>query len=202
MFGVLGSRIGEAFAARRMRRLLAKTPVCTLAELREDTLGRITGVAKSLDDRVLQAPLSGRACVYYSITIDGMRNKRYQALGGDQMAISFALDDGTEVAIVDPAAARVSSGYDAVEMLAFRDEPSPRAARLLGKRKIERRYFTQVRLREAVIEVDEAICVLGAGTREPAGGDGQYRDGSKTRLRLVGSRRFPLLISDDPASQR
>jgi hypothetical protein len=53
---------------------------------------------------------------------------------------------------------------------------------------------------EAIVELDEAIAVVGAAEREPdptgsATQLGGYRDGSlATRLRFSG----PLLISDDP----
>ena len=58
-----------------------------------------------------------------------------------------------------------------------------------------------VQYREAIIEVDETIAVLGAGVREPdpdAAPTGMYRDSGPQRLRFTGTAKNPLLISDDP----
>ena len=60
--------------------------------------------------------------------------------------------------------------------------------------------MVELRYREAVIEVGETIAILGSGIREPdleARPDGDaYRAMAGTRLRLTGSRRYPLVISD------
>lgn len=60
-----------------------------------------------------------------------------------------------------------------------------------------------LRYKEAMIEVNETVAVLGQGIREP---DPEmalaqdYRTGPPTRLRLTSSPRFPLVISDNPST--
>ena len=202
-FGAIAQGIRDAVAARRVRRLLAGMPRTPLGELPEDTPGRVTGIARPLAKRVLEAPLSGRLCVYYAIVVDAVRAKRYKHLASEQDAVAFLLDDHGHHAVVDPTAARVSSAFDEVVRITGDTAPTARAAAILARHRLldgNWRFFTEVRLREAVIEVDEAITILGAGTREPdRDRAAEYRDGA-TRLRLTGSPRFPLVISDDTRS--
>jgi hypothetical protein len=200
----LAHRVGQAFADRRVRRLLAKAPRFALGQLPEDTLGRISGIARPLDKRVIEAPLSGRHCFYYSIEIDGLRAKTYRILGGYQEAIAFVLEDRDDRAIIDPLAAQVSCAFDHVVRVTTRERPTERALEILARRGIVEgnlRFFSELRVREAIVEIDEAISVLGSGTREPDHDvPGGYRDRTATRLYMAGSRRFPLVISDDPRS--
>lgn len=61
----------------------------------------------------------------------------------------------------------------------------------------------EVVCREAILEADERITVMGAGVREAdpdKPSTGLYRDGGHTRLRITGTAKYPLLISDDPRS--
>jgi hypothetical protein len=203
-FGAIAQGIRDAIAARRVRRLLASTPRTPLSELAEDTPGRVTGLVRPLAKRVLEAPLSGRLCVYYAITIDAVRAKRYKFLAAEQDAVAFVLDDGGHHAIVDPTAARISSAFDEVVRITADHPPTAGAAAILARHNLldgNWRFFTEVRLREAILEIDERITILGAGTREPDGERAaEYRDGGATCLHLTGSPRFPLVISDDTRS--
>jgi hypothetical protein len=193
-------RLREAVAARRVRRTLDKAPHFTLATLPEDTLGRVRGIARPLDKRVIEAPLSGRLCVYYAIELDGLRLKQYKPLASFHDAIPFLLDDAGAHAVLDPVAAQVSCGFDHAVRLTSTDQPTRRVVDILDQHLPDRdwRFFSEVRIREAIIEVDEAISVLGSGTREPIQAAGGYRDPAATRLYFAGSPRFPLVISDDP----
>ena len=60
-----------------------------------------------------------------------------------------------------------------------------------------------LRYREAMIEVNETVAVLGQGIREPdtaMAPSGDYRSGPPTLLRLTSSPKFPLVISDDTST--
>jgi hypothetical protein len=65
------------------------------------------------------------------------------------------------------------------------------------------RRFPSFRYREALIEEDDAVSVIGSGVREP---DPQmldergYRERARSLVRMAGSPRHPLLINDDPKS--
>jgi hypothetical protein len=197
--------ITQQLAHRRLRRRLRQAPRWPLAELPEDTWARITGVARPLGGRVLEAPLSGRLCLYYSIAIEERGpGGSLAVLAGEQEGLPFVLEDRDRRAVIDPAHARISTAFDHVTESRALFDAGPRERALLERYAlVHRDWFTTESLRycEAIIEVDEPLTVVGSGTREPdpeAPPGGVYRDGRPTRIRLTGSARYTLMISDDP----
>jgi hypothetical protein len=203
---ILRRLIAQRLADRRLRRALSDAPLWPLADLPEDVWARITGVARPLDERVLEAPLSGRLCLYYSITIEELGPGGLAVLASEQEALPFVLEDRGSRAVIDPAHARISTAFDHVSESQAAFDASPRQRALLERHGlVYRNWFSTEKLRyaEAIIELDEALTVVGAGTREPdpdAPATGAYRDGRPTRIRLTGAARYPLMISDDPRS--
>ena len=212
--------------ALRLRRQLRNARQYRLDKLPENTIARITGVVRALDGPLLAAPLSGRSCVYYSMSIHELRGadvplgaahtllgavfdttlRRGPLMASEQDAIAFLLEDAGECAVIDPAVARISVGFDYVtrSKAAF-DASPPERALLARHRLIQRNWFLTdaVEYREAVLEVGARITVLGGGTREPdpdRPSHGAYRDEGTTRFRFTGTPRFPLIISNDPKS--
>jgi hypothetical protein len=214
----------------RLRRRLRRAPRWSLAALPEDTIGRVTGSAHAFEGQQLTAPLTGRTCVYFIALVeqrgrrDGSR-ARWTRLALERRSLRFVIEDGGHRAIVDPRQARVSIEFDHTstasrlpyelrEARSTEDGLAPailtetqRQARFLDKHHLVNRNWSrliELRYREAVIEVGEQVAVLGSGIREPdleARSDGDaYRAVGGTRLRLTGSRRFPLVISDAPST--
>ena len=60
--------ISQWFAARRLRRRFREIDQHSIGTRPEDTLGRLSGIARPLGD-AMQAPLSGRSCLYRAIDI-------------------------------------------------------------------------------------------------------------------------------------
>lgn len=57
----------------------------------------------------------------------------------------------------------------------------------------------QLRVRESIIAIGQAVTVVGSGVREPdltQESDQPYRGEARTRLRLSGSPHFPLIVSE------
>lgn len=199
----LGMRIGAWFRDRSVRRELLESPRVRLAELPEDMLGRVVGTVHAAGP-VLEAPLTKRLCVYYAFELQLWRATGPTVIRDEQNAVPFTLIDRGDEALVDTRSATISSNFDrgvrvAWKGLDYKDH------RLLETWKVpppER--GTAYYFREAAIELDDTICIYGAGIREfdTRLGDDlpgvAYRDGVKTRLHLTGSERFPLVISDDP----
>lgn len=194
------------FADLRLRRRMRKAPRAELATLDENTFARVTGTVRPMRKRLLEAPLSGRLCVYYSITVIAAREHLGQrtTIGSEQEAMTFLLEDATGHAVIDPDHARISVAFDYVSesKAAFDADPKQRAI-LERLRLVRRDWFNTdlLQYREAILEVDETIAVFGAGVREPdpdAARAGMYRDRGPERLRFTGTARYPLLISDDP----
>lgn len=200
------------FASWRLRRQLRKTPRFSLAELPEDTIARVSGTVRVLGGQVLTAPLSGRPCVYYTVTIRARPHFMSQEairelLATEHREVPFLLDDGANRAVVDPTNARISCDCDhrTTSKAAF-DATRPQRELLERYRLTQQDWWNTASLEyvEGILAVDEPIIVLGGGTREPDP-DGQatagYREAGSTRYRFASTRRFPLLISDDPKSQ-
>jgi len=197
----------ERLAERRLRRRLRGTPRRRVAELAEDTLARISGVARPLD-AVLDAPLTGRACIYYFVWVDEQERtgRAVRCIASEQKCVPFLLDDEGVRAIVEPIAATIWARFDHARTIEGTNEIGARERELFARQQIAPNEWWTKRLllREAVIELDERIAVVGAGVREPdpsaMPASGLYRDEAPTLLRLTGSRRFPLVITDDPES--
>jgi len=203
-FSNLGFRIGAWIRDRAVRRELLTAPRVRLADLPEDMLGRVVGTVQAAGP-VLEAPLTKRLCVYYAFELQLWRGSAGPvALRDEQQAVPFTLVDGGESARVDTQSAKISSDFDRGVRVAWKglDYKDHRLLETWNVPLPER--GTAYYFREAAIELDDTICIYGAGTREfdsRLGGDSPgvaYRDGAKTRLHLTGSERFPLVISDDP----
>jgi len=201
--------VREWLEDRRVRKLLHATPAHSLGALPENTFGRVAGVARPLGQRVLEAPLSGRSCLYYSIALVELRpNNFLRRLATEQESVPFLLEDGTGRALIDPEHARFSCAFDHESESKAAFDASVRQRALLERHSLVRRNWfgtDAIRYREAVIAVDERITVLGAGTREldpatPRGLEQGYREGGPTRMRFTGTAKYPLTLSDDPRS--
>jgi hypothetical protein len=200
------------FPGRRLRRELRRAPALPLSQLPEGVLARITGLVRPAGATLIEAPISGRLCVYYRATVVEIQHGHSGAyesereLATERDGIEFLIEDNGVRAVVDPGRARIASipDHETTSMAAFDANP-PQRALLERLHLIQRDWFNTRRLiyREAVLEVDEWITVLGAGTLEvdpDAPTTGLYRDGPPLRLRFTGTRRHPLAISDDPRS--
>jgi len=202
--GLLGL-LGDMLADRKVRRLLRTAPAATLDALAENTFACVTGTVDMLDARALEAPLSGRLCAYYSIVILARYRGTAEELGSEQEGIPFTLRDGTATAIIDPAHATISSGFDHKVDLPSSDVADERQRALMVRHARTRWAPGELLFREAILGVGERIAVYGAAMREPipeSGGEQGYRDGGATQLRFTGTARFPLVLSDDPKSVR
>jgi hypothetical protein len=202
-------------ADRKLRKLLRGAPERSLVELSEDSFAKLVGRVQPHRARVLEAPLSGRLCAYYSIEVlgemrrprafvrrsDGEHHLRHIVASEDEV-VPFELEADGQRALIDPADAWISSGFDHVRTGAT-DE---RACALCVRLGLDEVSFdwADLTLREAVLGIGERIVLFGAGVREPdpdrGGGEHGYRADAPTRFRFTGSARFPLVIRDDVQS--
>jgi hypothetical protein len=200
------SALTRGSQARRHRALMKEATRYSIADMPENTFGKLVGRARPSNKRLIEAPLSGRLCVYFEVAIDAISGgAMVRQLAAEQEGIAFILDDDTGRAYIDPATAYMSTAQDkvATSTLAL---ASPRQEALLTRHGLSGRkvpFGTDgLRYREAIIEADERIAVFGGGVREPDpdADPSSYRDGIATRLCLIGTDQFPLFISDDPAA--
>lgn len=186
------------------RQILTATPRYSLDEFPEATRGRVTGVVKPLDRRVLESPLSGRRCVYHEVQILDVRDWIKVPLAHEHRGLPFVLEDETGRAIVDLEHARIECAFDQRSFSTAASDADPRQRALLDRFSLVERDWSRsiggIRYHEAVIALDATITVIGRGVREPDP-DGRplaergYREGCATRMRFTGSSKYPLVLS-------
>jgi hypothetical protein len=202
---VAASRVWNEKA--RIRRDMRSAPLVDIAELREGRTGRLVG--RVGEGETLQAPFTGRSCVFYEATVEEYRSSgktgSWRQVIREARGVSFVLDDGTGRAIVDPGGARVDVDIDMTTRSGTFDDATPIEEQFLTRHGLRSTGWVMnksLRYREGVIEIGETIAVMGQGVREPdpdaVGRVGGYRSGPPTRLRLGGSSRHPILLSDAP----
>lgn len=189
------------------RRLLRTAKHVPIQEFGDGDIGKIIGQVE-YGDVPLIAPLSGRPCAYYEATVEQGNEDRWVLLARAARGCRFQVRDGSGVAVVEPEHARVFIVKDYQNYVSPGGEATPVARAFLDKHlhKSRRRHLNRtktLRYREGIVEMGEAVGVLGFGLREPDPGavteSSGYRDGPFMRLVMSGSARYPLMITDDPA---
>lgn len=201
--GRIPGALRRGVAERRHRKRMRRAQVYAVRDLPENTFGKLVGWVRPLGSRVLEAPLSGRLCIYYDVSIDAMvEGSMVRVLASEQDGIPFLLEDETGRAVIDPAHASMSVEVDAMSMSRPNDAGERERELLVRTGALGRRmlFGDSLRYRESILGIDTLVAVYGGGVREPdpdavAAG---YRDGTPTRIHLMGTARFPLFISDDP----
>lgn len=201
----------------QVRRQLRRVREMSLAELPEDTIARLKGTVRPFGDRLLTAPLSGRPCVFYSAAV--ILNQHAVArdpltgialddvLVTEESCVPFLLEDGEHRAVIDGRGAKIWCAYDhRTKSKALFDATAVQHAILERNQLLEQDWWNthSIEYVEGVLSPDERIVVVGGGTREPdpdAQGSGGYRQSSSTRFRFTSTKRFQLVISDDPKAQ-
>jgi hypothetical protein len=199
--------ISSLRADRKIKKLLRGATPRSIAELREGSFQRVIGTVQPHRARVLEAPLSGRLCAYYSIVVRGpmttswsiaprRAGRIYLTYGEDEDGVPFELEAGDTRAIVDPTNAWISSGFD--HQSGVSDD---RARIVVNRIGIQPQRWANILVQEAILGVGERIAVFGAGVFEPdrtaTAGEQGYREAGAMRFRFSGTEKFPLVIRDD-----
>jgi hypothetical protein len=199
----LRAALGEPLVKSLRRRLRAAAP-SKLSELREGLHCRIAGTVRTLENKTLQAPLSGVPCVAYVLEIiKHTADFGRDLIAYDKRAVPFLLADEVHHAIIDPTYVEllVTSTRESITRSMLHAEPHLRD--LLFRYCSDRLGWgsaTKLRFREVTIEVDQRIAIAGTGHREVdplARNERGFRDQARDRLRLVGAPELPLLIGDE-----
>jgi len=181
-----------------IRRKLAKLKRTPIGELKEGELARVIGTVKELDHTVV-APVSGAKCVYYHAVVDRRLNGEWQRLIDQVHGIPFILEDDTGYVYVDATRAQLTTQHLRFYPATY---PDPIFDRFLVANGVPVMLKANLRVHEMRIDVGATFCVLGAGVADvdpKAAHPETYRGDRATRLRLAGGKKYPLVISDDPA---
>lgn len=194
--------LGEPLARSLHRRLRAAAPA-SLAELREGLHCRVAGTIRLDEGAVVQAPVTRRACVAYSLEIsqeDDLHS--YLLVGLDKRAVPFVLEDGEHRALIvaqhfqlfvrDATTLRVPASALTQDHRALLQRACPT---------LEWTVARTITFRETVLEPGRRVSIAGTGHREAdpwATGERGFRDHARDRLRFVDAPTLPLLIGEDP----
>lgn len=188
----------DAWIRWRARRL----PVTPIDRAGDGVRVKIVGRLEA-GKRPLEAPISGRACVAWTVEVQEGSNLRTIVLEGQTQ--DFVLHDGSgRTAIVRTAGARVAFGTDAWMAPA---QPSERMRAFLRRHRRPESGDpgspSPYRYRESVLEPGEAITVVGMAQLEidPSESAGSYRE-PPLRVVIGAAPSAPLWILDGPANWR
>lgn len=101
--------------ANRIKRLLRDAQGQPIAQLPENTVGKVVGAAQPLG-QTLVGPLTGRTCLYYVAIVEQHastgRSSHWKQIIKEEMGVPFQIIDGTGRALVDPRGADVALTFD------------------------------------------------------------------------------------------
>lgn len=196
---------------RKIRAKLKKAARVQIGELQEGVAARIVGKAKVLDGKVLAGPLTERACVAYVGVVEQMKrhgdHRAWKTVARHQDGVTFLVEDDSGRAVVEVDGARLAIDFDQEDLMEakYSTDKIEKFVEAHGTRGITLdRAHGKVRFREAVVELDELVAVLGAGVAEPDPDgvpDDAYRGTQRMRMRMASSKRDPVLISDSPETK-
>jgi len=189
----------------RLRRALRGAKHVSIADAPEGAVVRLDG--RVVEGETLEAPLTGRRCVYYLAIIEefeaGSTPDSWREIAREARGVRFAIEDGTGRAIVDPDGARVDVELDRTLQSGSLEEPTAAQRAFLERQGVQLTGWSfnkTLRYREGVFEIGEPIAVMCLPIREPDPGAASrevgYREAPGSRLRVGGSARHPILLSD------
>lgn len=169
----------RAAAKARIAALIRDTRTSKVKDLRRG-LVEVEGRIRAVDQgQVLLAPLSGRACVYYSFVVEeGVqrtsgtgKNRRTRTVWVNRVRDvgrrAFVLDDGTGTVRVDLERAEVGLAVDAGGGSGFLNNPTPAFEQALQRYRVASSglvFNKSLRYRETVLCPDDPLYALGTFT--------------------------------------
>lgn len=193
-------------ADQRALRAMRAVPLRRIADVKGGEKVRIVGEVEA--PRTLRAPLSGRACAYWRVTVREQRgsgkSRRWVTIIDEQEGVDFFLRDGMAKALIKTAHAQAVLDQDGRYVSGFMRDAPPELEVFLAQRGHSSKgwFFNKnMQYREGIVEPGETVAAVGVGRwerdpdEEPTAGG--YRDVIQPR-RLVLDRPEDglLLISD------
>jgi hypothetical protein len=197
-------------AEKRRKRAIRAVPRTPIAKAQPGKVARLTGCVSYLTEPV-RAPLTGRACAYYQVTVDERRptgngGAAWVTIVRDAAGVDFLIEDGTGRArVVVDQALRVAAVQDAKYASGPFNDATPHLEAYLAKHGLRSKAWIlnkTIRYQEAVFEAGETVTLVGMVAFEhdpgaaPAGAG--YRE-TPQRAVIAAPPGGHLLASDDPA---
>ena len=188
-----------------MLREFKKSRKKPINRIQENEYAKIIGRAKHVN-QPLEAPLSGRKCVYYQVIIEVKGDKSWRRIINDEKHQDFFIESNSEMAIVKMSLLQKSMKRfflvkDYKEKSGFRNDATEKLERYLKLHNKKSTAFLginkTVRYSEGVIELNEPITVKGVAQwkilNEPIEGYSYSKI-----LTLIGTKKEKLLVTDEP----
>jgi hypothetical protein len=190
--------------ANVLNRELAMAPRSAIRRIRGGVVA-VSGHARTASARLV-APLSGRACLAYQITICERMAYGWDVVGRFGQAEAFWVEDQSGRALVDPGEHFALTLVKFVTTLSDGDESTRAEAvrKLAAERGVAISRAHELRFEEGILEEGELVAVAGHASKEahPRGeAEGPRRLPICLVLRGNGFGK-PLLVSDDPRANR
>lgn len=198
---------------QQARRDMRAAPRRRIEDVRTAELARIAGQVELA--RTIEAPLSGRPCAYWHVTVQQLRplrsSSRWVTIIDDQRGVDFLVRDGSGAALVKPRVVRSVLVKDGKFSSGRFNDAAPRLEAFLAQRGYSSQGWVlnkSLRYSEGIVAAGEQVCVVGVGTWEtdpnekPDGGDGYREVNSPKRLVIQSHGEGPLLLSDEPSLVR
>jgi hypothetical protein len=160
--------------------------------LSDGEVARLSGPCEPSGD-VLEAPLSGRKCVAWEISVwTPIGGKSWRVAQRASAAVPFDVVDATGRASIDVERARSYAAVDREEYVAAWSHLPAAVRARLAREGIEASGMLHVK--ESVLEPGEEVAVVGLVARS----SGSYRDSATLSVRLSAPPGGMLLFSDAP----
>lgn len=182
---------------RSLLRFFRKSLAVEIYNVRDGEYVRLHGIVQNQED-LLIAPLSGRACVCYRVTVNEYDNRRDSRHVDEFDFNPFVIAAGNDKAYISPKSAGVLNAQLEID---FKNHsqghnfPSENMKTLLKKHKVRiasgMLSFRQAfRYKEAIVAPGERIAVIGTArwVKDPKT--------QKRRLEITGTYDKPVLITD------
>ncbi len=154
----------------KTRRELKKQKGKRIIDFNHAEVGKIVGRVKKID-QVLEAPLSGRPCVFYQVIVEKKvksgKSSSWKKIIHDQNAVNFIIQDDTHEAIVELGHVQVSLVKDVNLKSNSWSPPNQTLVNYLKKHNIDHTSLFGVqrslRYKEGVLHIGETAAVNGTG---------------------------------------
>ncbi len=153
---------------KRLLRRVRRAPIRSIRELVGGSGGRVIGSAHA-HGTTLEAPLSGRRCLYYSVVVRAKHGKHWRTIIQEKRGVPFVLEDGSGRALIDPDRAEMALDFDRRSQSGTFDDPTPMESSYLrrhGETGAGLILNRSLRYEEAIIALDERLVALGTIRRE------------------------------------
>ena len=205
VFGVIAFLAIYFSNKKTMLREFKKSRKKPINRIQENEYAKIIGRAKHVN-QPLEAPLSGRKCVYYQVIVEVKGDKSWRRIINDEKHQDFFIESNSEMAIVKMSLLQKSMKRfflvkDYKEKSGFRNDATEKLERYLKLHNKKSTAFLginkTVRYSEGVIELNEPITVKGVAQwkilNEPIEGYSYSKI-----LTLTGTKKEKLLVTDEP----